>query len=104
LGLFDAGISFGLMSPADSRVFLHPEFVASDGAWLPPEYLRFKAPIYSLDVFLPIVDLHQESRWLPNMRNGWGWALWTYMWIHIMAGWVLTSVFVAALAGLIKKD
>jgi hypothetical protein len=104
MALFDLGSSFGLMSPADSRVFLQPEFVKSGGTWLPPEYPRFNAPIYSLDVFLPIVDLHQESRWLPNMRNGWGWALWVYMWVHIMAGWVLTSLFVAALTGIIKKE
>ena len=101
--LFDAGFRDGLMSPADSRVFLHEAFIFG-GSWLPPDYPRFIAPLYSLDVFLPIVDLHQESRWLPNMRNGWGWALWGYMWFHIAAGWVLTSVFVAALTGLIKKD
>jgi hypothetical protein len=103
-GLFDLGFSTGLMSPASASIFLRSEFVESGGTWLPSAYPRFKAPVYALDVFLPIVDLHQESRWLPNMRNGWGWALWIYMWIHIMAGWVLTSVFVAALTGLIKKD
>jgi hypothetical protein len=62
MALFDLGSSFGLMSPADSRVFLQQKFVDSGGTWLPPEYPRFNAPIYSLDVFLPIVDLHQESR------------------------------------------
>ncbi|MCG8690744.1 MAG: hypothetical protein MI806_06010 [Minwuiales bacterium] len=104
LVLFHLGFSFGILSPTDSRVFLHPDFVNSCGTWLPSQYPRFWAPLYSLDVFLPIVDLHQESRWLPNMRNNWGWALWGYMWIHIIAGWVLTSVFVAALTGIIKKD
>jgi hypothetical protein len=104
MALFYLGHSFGLMSPADSRVFLQPAFIASGGTWLPPDYPRFTAPVYSLDVFLPIVDLHQESRWLPNMLSNWGWALWVYMWFQILAGWLLTSVFVAALTGLIKKD
>ena len=103
-GAFDLGHGYGLISPTDSRVYFREEFVNSQGAWLPPQYPKFNAPIYSVDVFLPIVDLHQESRWLPNMRNNWGWALWLYMWVHILSGWALTSVFVAALTGIIKKD
>ncbi|MGF1594112.1 MAG: hypothetical protein ACFCUW_12570 [Kiloniellaceae bacterium] len=102
--IFDLGYSSGLITPADSRVFLHTEYIENGGNWLPPEYVRFNAILFSFDVFLPIVDLHQESHWLPNMKGGWGWVLWVVMWIHISLGWLLTSIFVAALAGIIKRD
>ena len=43
-GVFDLGFSFGLMSPADSRVFLHEDFVTSPDIWLPPAWLPPEYP------------------------------------------------------------
>jgi len=74
--------------------------------------------VYSLDTFLPIVDLHQEGRWLPN-RGGsdvvtifwpdrylftWGDLLCVWFWIEIGAGWLLTTLALAGLTGLIRRD
>ena len=59
---------------------------------------QFHAAIYSLDVLLPIVDLHQESAWIPH-----GWSQdWT--WFAIVAGWVLSTALVAGLSGILRKD
>jgi hypothetical protein len=68
------------------------------------DYPPFVAPLYSLDVFLPVVNLRQEDYWLPHPGKPWGRAFWFYMWFHILAGWSLTTILVAALSGLIKKD
>jgi hypothetical protein len=58
----------------------------------------FQPWIYSLDVLLPVVNLHQEEFWIPQGVARW----WT--WFSILAGWLLTTVVIAALTGLLKKD
>jgi hypothetical protein len=58
----------------------------------------FQPWVYSLDVLLPVVNLHQEEFWIPEGIARW-WA-----WLAILAGWLLTTVVVAALSGLLKKD
>jgi len=75
--------------------------------------------VYSLDTFLPIVDLHQEGRWLPNRGGGdvvtifwpdryigitWGKLLFIWFWFEIGAGWLLTTLALAGLTGLIRRD
>ncbi len=60
--------------------------------------------VYSLDAFLPIVDLHQEKYWLPDVSKNYGWLYRVYLWLHIIFGWILTTVLVAGLTGLVKKD
>jgi len=60
--------------------------------------------IYSIDAFLPIVDLHQEDYWLPDASKPNGWIYRGYLWLHIFFGWILTTVAVTGLTGLIKKD
>jgi hypothetical protein len=72
----------------------------------------FNAFVYSLDAFLPIIDLHQKTLWLPDPTvrcapKGWlaacgEWAR-AYLWLHIGAGWMLTTLAAAALTGLIRK-
>lgn len=59
---------------------------------------------YSLDVFLPVVNLHQEDHWLPDRSQRLGQAVWAYMWLQILSGWTLTTLLLAALGGVIKKD
>jgi hypothetical protein len=66
--------------------------------------------VYSLDMFVPLVDLHQAKGWVPNADGGKNlWLLHTgdllriYMWFHVIAGWVLTTMFVVGLTGKIKS-
>jgi hypothetical protein len=64
----------------------------------PEELQHFNPLVYALDVLLPIVNLGQESGWVPHR-----FAAVTY-WLLALAGWVLTTAVVAALTGLIKRD
>ena len=72
--------------------------------------------LYSLDVFLPFVNLHQEHYWWPDetlkgecliagrkivIRGS---ALRVYLWLQIIAGWLLSAIFVAGITGLIRND
>lgn len=59
----------------------------------------FNAIVYSIDAFVPLVDLHQAKYRLPT-----GWLLRTYLWIHIGLGWVLTTLFVVGLTGLVRRE
>ena len=72
--------------------------------------------LYSLDVFLPFVNLHQEHYWWPDATVTGecallgrditirGWALRYYLWLQIIAGWLLSAIFVAGVTGLIRND
>ncbi len=58
---------------------------------------------YSLNVFLPIINLNQEKHWWPKVDNCGGTLLRIYLWIEILAGWFVGTLFLAALTGLIRK-
>jgi hypothetical protein len=68
-----------------------------------PDYPKFNAFIYSLETFLPLVKFGISERWAPNANLGIaGSVLRYYLWIHITAGWVLTTLWVGGLTRLIK--
>lgn len=64
----------------------------------------FNAFVYSLDVFVPLVDLHQERYYHPSAASAGGAWILGFFWVHIIAGWVSSTLLVAALTGLIRKD
>jgi hypothetical protein len=82
--------------PGDSTVGLHPM-------------------LYSLDVFLPFVNLHQEQHWWPDETASGecavlglrvpirGAVLRYYLWLHIIAGWLLSAIFIAGVTGLVRS-
>lgn len=64
--------------------------------------------LYSLDVFLPVVNLHVADKWDPRvdllaMRTHWRWVVPVYYWFEIIMGWVLTTLLIAALSGLMQR-
>jgi len=79
----------------------------------PRDYPSFSPLAYSVDAFLPVIDLHQEAYWLPragpcevgSYRPTWcGSAVQLYLWLHIIVGWALTTLIVASFTGLVRKD
>ena len=71
---------------------------------LPEDYPRFNLFVYSLDTFFPIVGLHQESFWLPSAEAPGGWLYRLYLWVHIGFGWLLTTLGVLSLTGIVRRD
>jgi sRNA-binding regulator protein Hfq len=93
----------------------------------PDRYRPFNSLIYSLETFLPIVDLGQAKHWAPSpnvcqsrpwvtlfpfkplsrYRRQFGPAfgkhLRWYLWGHILMGWFFTLMLVAAFSGLVQK-
>ena len=62
----------------------------------PRVYNRFW---YSLDLFLPFVNLQADDVWKPKPDSR---LLRHYVRLHVMLGWILIPIVLAALTGLIK--
>lgn len=72
--------------------------------------------LYSLDVFVPFVNLHQEHYWWPDSDSSGefvlagirlklrGSTVRAYLWLQIIAGWLLSAIFIAGVTGLIRNE
>jgi hypothetical protein len=119
--LFKTGERFQIVTPTKSDDYdRHREL-----------YPKFNAFIYSLETFVPFVKLGLDEYWMPNANCGQelrllrskkianagppstpevtnlptlkvGSLLRCYYWFHIIAGWVLTTLWVGGLTGLLK--
>ena len=113
--LFRWGYGAGLITPTEETAY--HAFIESGAP--PRHYPPFSSFVYSLENFLPVVDLHQGTYWRPNphhhpsnRRSKVKWAdntlsarlLRCYLWIHILAGWTITPLLFAGLAGLLLND
>ena len=78
---------------------------------------KFHALVYSIDMFVPLVDIYQAKYWLPDpeLKAEWrpfnlswfkvpvsGNVLRWYLWFHISIGWILTTLLVVGLTGLVR--
>ena len=71
-----------------------------------PDYPEFNAFIYSVDVFIPFFALHQEPYWYPKPvdadRDIALWILPLWYWLEIGFGWILTSLFLLSVTGVLR--
>jgi hypothetical protein len=101
--LFGAGYRMRIITPTEAAAY--GKFAETGSA--PGHYPPFNALIYSLENFLPVVDLHQGEYWRPNSNQRDSGIIpasllrW-YLWLHILAGWILTPLLFAGLSGLIR--
>jgi hypothetical protein len=112
--LFGLGYYARVIAPTEAHAY---QTFMETGA-PPPYYPPFNSVVYSLENFLPVVELHQGEYWRPNplhpIRSGRGtrWVSETlparllrgYLWLHILAGWTITPLLFAGLAGLLRSD
>jgi hypothetical protein len=85
------------MLPTKERVYMDSAYVKDHK--LPREYPEYNAFVYSLDTLIPVLNLHQEDYFIPKAGFYRG-----YLWFHIICGWILTTLGIASLTGLIKKE
>lgn len=81
-----------------------------------PHYENLHPFLYSLDAFLPFVNLHQEHYWWPNSQLSGECAILGhqfrlrgslvryYLWLQVMSGWLLSAILVAGVTGLMRSD
>jgi hypothetical protein len=89
-----------LMVPIDKDA---AESFVSKGK-LPSHYSNFSAPIYSLENTFPLVKLGQADKWQPDPANEESRPLQRIIWLQNIAGWLLATLFVAALSGVVQRD
>jgi len=117
--LFHVGFSHDLFSPTMADAYVK----APDGRLLlskagrpaiSKDYPVFNAFVYSLESFIPLIKFDQSASWMPNANRGTeisvyrvhvskGCLLRYYLYWHIAAGWLLTSLWVGAVTGLVKS-
>ena len=67
-------------------------------------YETFYSLAYATDVFIPLVDLGQESAWSETTVTNWGIAGRWLTFALELAGWFITALGAAAVTGIIQKD
>jgi hypothetical protein len=112
--LFRWGYAEQLITPTEESAY--QAFVKTGTP--PIHYPPFNSFIYSLENFLPVVELHQGDYWRPNPlhrstrgRKRFRFGSETmparllrwYLWLHILAGWTITPLLFAGLAGLLRS-
>jgi hypothetical protein len=109
-------IGWLIVRQANAAKVMRPTYPENTPAAGDPRYEHLYPFLYSLDVFLPFVNLHQEHYWWPdadaasrcrvfgltlNLRGS---VVLYYLWAQIIAGWILSAIFVAGVTGLIRGD
>lgn len=123
-----------IFAPSDPLVFQNEKYAScvppasplvqeptGTGNWylcaeLPEAYTGFSPLAFSLDLLLPLVDLHQEKDWAPLIETPkanifaelWGFLsakrlVRFVMWVEILAGWGFSLLFVAVVSGLARR-
>jgi len=116
--LFKKGYSHGLIMPLSDSAYVEgniDNLEQSNGSQrISKIYPVFNSLVYSIDVFVPLVELHQVKYWLPNANRAFepkrkvlaplykGRTLLIWFWIETALGWILTTLFLAGLTGLVR--
>ncbi len=106
------------MVPSDSDAYR--TFKQNDSS-LPESYIRFSPLVYSVENSLPLVKLGQADRWQPDPNavksstleksrfrrfvrflTSSKFVQW-FLWVQIILGWILATLFAAGVTGIIRK-
>jgi hypothetical protein len=110
--LFEKANEANMMVPTKENAYVTS--AAPGKRALSETYPPFYAPVYSLETFVPLIKLQQAEYWQPNANLVKQFAirgidipltgifLRDYVWIHTIVGWILTTLWVGGLTGLIK--
>lgn len=112
-GFFRFGYQNGLITPAKDSAYEKKDGPPAERP-IAENYPRFNAFVYSLESFTPLLKLEQSSHWTPNANRRTelhlgrvtvpitGSLLRAYLWCHIILGWILSSLWVGSITGLVK--
>lgn len=119
-GIFAAARSARAMVPTDERAY---ELFKTTGA-TPAHYQPLEPLVYSLENSLPLVKLGQTDRWQPDPSPGANVAhptgagladpprtatltsklLFAFQRLQVLLGWILATLFIAGVTGIVQKD
>lgn len=97
-----------ILTSADWLAAMKADHLAPTQAWLALDpaihYTTFYSLAYAIDVFVPLIDLGQESTWGASTVTWWGWFICWFTFALQLVGWFITALGAAAITGLIKRD
>ena len=109
--LFRAGYRARVVTPTSNNAYENSDVASGK---LTELYPRFNALSYSLETFVPFLGLEMDKYWRPNpnrteyLKIGSftlpinGSRLTYYLWGHVTVGWILTTLWLGGLTGLLK--
>lgn len=118
-GLYRTANLAGQIVPTDEKAFL--SFRNSNGR-APEHYPRFVPIVYSLESSVPLIKLGQVDHWQPNPSPQpltWSGPVWYlrlrnfitvgefliyFRFVQIVAGWLLATLFLAGVTGLVRRS
>jgi hypothetical protein len=115
--IFSAGYAAGSLGPSEADAY--KQFRAS--GIVPPNYEHFNPLIYSLENSFPLIRFGQTDHWQPALEPSWqhansswisGYLAWMVSprslrwirWIQILLGWFFTTMGLAAVTGIVRKE
>jgi hypothetical protein len=72
--------------------------------YVPTEYPEFKPFYYTMDLFLPLIDLHHEHYWEIDRGRPEAEILLRVQWFVVISGWYLTTLFISSFTGLLRIE
>jgi len=122
IGLFIIGLGWGLFSfgsykqvMCQTKLMERTVTAGDDNTSVSPDYPKFRPLIYSLDLFLPKINLRQADYWAPNANKEvelsiskrrmipFTTCLIYYSYAHWLFGWLITPLFIWSVPWLIKR-
>lgn len=67
-------------------------------------YRCFYPAGYSVDIVIPIINVHQADNWGPDGAAPWGQAFVIASWVATGAGWALATLLVTGYTGLVRQE
>ena len=111
--LYWAAAKHGALAPSAALMLAEPRLAhcPPDCSRLPNTVPGFQPLIYSLDVLVPLIDLHQERHWTPvhsawaGATPGWGGTpVLVLTWLEALCGWIISLTWLVTLIGLTDRD
>lgn len=113
--LASLGWQQGAITPASDQILTSGDWLAAMALdpvsptrhWLSSasaqHYEEFSPFLFALDTYLPVMDLGQEKAWAVTTVTTTG-TIGRALWVGLQAaGWIVTSLGIAAVAGLVQK-
>lgn len=75
-----------------------------DSIFVSPLSPPFSSIIYSVENFVPAINLQQKSNWMIDTSTSIGLTIWYIACFQTVSGWLITVLLLAAWSGVLKKD
>ncbi|MDG4758016.1 hypothetical protein [Micromonospora sp. WMMD710] len=71
----------------------------------PTDFPCFNPLAYSIQLFIPVSNLHEVDKWVPDATRGW-WStfLLGWTWLMIIIGWLLAAALGAGLSQAVRRQ